>query len=194
MATLDPVANFIKLTVSGGYDQNAYLITLVSGGSLLPSAGGFNLVWWNSTDYASPELDPNVEIVRVAASGISGNVLTLVHSGSSRTAQEGTAASTKNTPGKSYSLILALTAKMIADIQANLQKPWQYVAVQGTIDGVNRVFTISPVPFDPASVQLRLDRQPQEEGIDYTILGGTLTYITAPDASLAGQPHVAQYQ
>lgn len=194
MTILDPVANFIKLTVSGLYDQNAYVITLVSGGSLLPSAGGFNAVWWNSTDYASPELDPNVEIVRVAPSGISGNVLTLVHSGSNRTAQEGTTASTKNTTGKTYSMILGITAKMIADIDANLQKPWQYVTVQGTINGSNRTFTISPVPFDSNSVQLRLARQPQEEGIDYTILGGTITYITAPDASLSGQPHVAQYQ
>ena len=138
--TLDPVANFIKFNVAEGYDQNAYVITLVSGGSLLPSAGGFNLVWWNSTDYPSPELDPNVEIVRVAASGISGNVVTLVHSGSSRTPQEGTSASTKNTAAKTYSIILALTAKMITDIGNNLQKPWNYVDVMGTIDGVNTVF------------------------------------------------------
>jgi hypothetical protein len=31
------------------------------------------MVWWNSTDYVNPALDPNVEIVRVT--GVSGNTL-----------------------------------------------------------------------------------------------------------------------
>jgi hypothetical protein len=183
--TLDAVANFIKLLVSQGYDESATSIVLSAGGSSLPSAP-FNLVYWNITDFADPSDDPNVEIVRVTA--VSGNTLTVERG------QEGTVASTKNTPGKTYRMILGITAKMITDIQGNLQKSWQYIDVQGVIDGVNTVFTISPVPFDPASVQLRLARQPQEQGIDYTILGGTLTYITPPDVSLSGQPHIAQYQ
>jgi hypothetical protein len=182
---LDPIANFIKLTVSTGYDAAATSIVLSGGGASLPSPS-FNLVWWNSTDYPDPSDDPNREIVRVTT--VSGNTLTVTRG------QEGIAASTKNTAGKTYSIILALTAKMIADIGNNLQKPWNYVDVQGVIDGSNTVFTISPVPFDPSSVQLRLARQPQEQGIDYTILGGTITYITPPDGSLSGQPHLAQYQ
>src|ERR1035438_1299800 len=163
---LDPVANFIQLKVSGSYDQNAYTITLVSGGSLLPSAGGFNLVWWNSTDYPNPALDPNVEIVRV--SSISGNTLTLVNNGTSRTPQEGTAASIKNLYGKSYSMMLGITAKMITDIGSNLQKPWRLVNVDGTIDGVNTTFTLhgAITPFDPNSMQITLGRQPQLQGID----------------------------
>jgi len=191
---LDPVANFIKLTVSGGYDQNAFTITLVSGGSLLPSAGGFNVTWWNSTDYAAPELDPNVEITRIAPSGISGNVLTLVNNGTSRTAQEGITPTTKNTAGKTYSMMLGITAKMITDIGNNLQKPWHYVNVSGTVNGFNTTFTISPTPFDPNSVNLQIARQPQILGIDYTISGSTITYIVPPDGSLSGQPHTAQYQ
>jgi hypothetical protein len=127
---LDPVANFVKLTVSGGYDQNASIITLVSGGSILPSSGGFNVTWWNATDYTDPSLDPNVEIVRVTV--VSGNTLTVTRG------QEGTAASAKNTAGKTYAMMLGITAKMITDIGNNLQKPWRNVNVSGTIDGSNR--------------------------------------------------------
>jgi hypothetical protein len=182
---LDSVANFIKLIVSTGYDQNATSITLHAGGSSLPAAP-FNTVWWNSSDFSDPSTDPNVEIVRVT--NISGNILTIVR------AQEGTTASTKNTGGKTYTMVLAITAKMIADINANLQKPWQYVNVEGVIDGNNTVFTITPIPADSNSVTVRLARQPQEQGIDYTLSDGTITYISPPDGSLADQPHVAQYQ
>jgi hypothetical protein len=185
MATLDSVANFINLTLSTGYGSSDTSIVVSSGGSLLPSPS-FNAVWWNSTDFPDPSKDPNVEIVRVT--GVSGNTLTVTR------AQEGTAASTKNTAGKTYSLILAITAKMIADINSNLQKPWRYVNVSGAINGSNATFTISPTPFDSNSVSLRLARQPQEQGIDYTISGGTITYVVPPDASLSGQPHTAQYQ
>jgi hypothetical protein len=83
---------------------------------------------------------------------------------------------------------------MITDIGNNLQKPWRLVNVSGTINGSNVTFTISPTPFDSNSVQLSLGRQPQIQGIDYTISGGTITYIIPPDASLSGAPHVAQYQ
>jgi hypothetical protein len=182
---LDSVANFIKLIVSTGYDQSATSIVLHSGGSSLPAAP-FNVVWWNSSDFSDPSADPNVEIVRVT--NVSGNILTIIR------AQEGTTASTKNTGGKTYTIVLGVTAKMIADIGANLQKPWQRVNVAGSIDGSNTVFTISPQPVDPNSVTIRLARQPQEQGIDYTLSGSTITYISPPDPSLSGYPHTAQYQ
>jgi hypothetical protein len=190
MSNLDPVANFIKLTVSTGYDQNATSIVLSSGGSSLPTSGSWNAVWWNSTDFPDPSLDPNAEIVRVNGPGISGNTLPITRG------QEGTAASTKNTAGKTYSLILGITAKMITDIGANLQKPWRLVNVDGVIDGVNATFTLhgSITPFDTNSMQITLARQPQLQGIDYTLSGVTITYITAPVAGLAGNPHIAQYQ
>jgi hypothetical protein len=185
--TLDPVANFIKLIVSTGYGASDTTIVLSSGGSSLPSPS-FNMTWWNSSDYADPSSDPNAEIVRVTA--VSGNTLTIARG------QEGTAASVKNLGGKTYTLMLGITAKMISDIGANLQQPWKLVDVDGTIDGVNTTFTLhgSITPFDANSVQISLARQPQLQGLDYEISGTTISYITPPDASLEGEPHIAQYQ
>src|ERR1039458_2275693 len=122
--TLDSVANFIQLTASQGYGSTDTSIVVVAIPSNFPSAP-FNLVWWDSTMYVNPLLDPNVEIVRVT--GISGTTLTIER------AQEQTSASTKNTSGHTYSLILGITAKMITDIGSNLQKPWRLVNVDGTI-------------------------------------------------------------
>jgi hypothetical protein len=187
MANLDAVQNFIKLTLSTGYDAAATSIVVSSGGSSLP-ATPFNMTWWNSTDFSDPSDDPNKEIVRVT--NVSGNTLTVTR------AQEGTSASTKNTAGKTYLLMLGITAKMITDIGNNLQKPWHLVNVDGAIDGVNTTFTLhgSITPFDPNSMDLKLARQPQEQGIDYTVSGVTITYITPPPANLSGQPHTARYQ
>jgi hypothetical protein len=184
---LDGAANFITLTLSTGYDQNAQTVVVLSGGSNLPAAP-FNLVWFNSTDYPNPASDPNVEIVRV--NGVSGNTLTITRG------QEDIAASPKNIAGKTYQFILSLTAKMITDIGDNLQKPWHVVVLDGAIDGSNRQFTLHGLvePFDSNSLDVRLARQPQEQGIDYTFSGVTVTYEIAPDPSLSGQPHTAKYQ
>jgi hypothetical protein len=187
---LDSVQNLVKVTVSTGYDQNATSIVLKTGqGALLPSAS-FNVTWWNSTDYADPSDDPNAEIVRVTA--ISADTLTVTRAAESATG--GGAASTKNTAGKTYKMILGITAKMISDIGNNLQKPWRNVNVSGAINGSNTVFTISPAPFDSNSIQLTLAQQPQNQGIHYTFSGTTITYVIPPDGSLAGEPHVAVYQ
>ena len=109
---LDPVTNFAKVTVSTGYDDTATSIVLSSGhGAKLPdpaTAGAFNLVWWNSTDYSNPTTDPNVEIVRCTAR--STDTLTVTR------AQESTTATVKNTGGKTYLMALAITKKMIDDI------------------------------------------------------------------------------
>ena len=115
---LDAVKNFSKVTVSGTYNANQYQIT-VSDGSRFPdpsTAGQYNIVWYNDTDYPDPADDPNAEIDRVIA--VSGNVLTLANSGGNRTPQEGTSATTKNLPNRVYKIILGLTAKMITDIQS----------------------------------------------------------------------------
>lgn len=102
---IDPVKNFAKATVSTTYDASATSIVLTSGhGAKFPAPstdGAFNLVWWNSTDYPDPADDPNVEIVRVTAR--STDTLTVTR------AQEGTSASTKNTGGKVYKMMLAIT-------------------------------------------------------------------------------------
>lgn len=102
---LDNAKNFAKVTVSTGYDASATSIVLsASEGAKLPSVS-FNAVWYNSTDYADPSDDPNVEIVRVTAR--STDTLTVTR------AQESTSASTKNTGGKTYKMIAGLTAKAI---------------------------------------------------------------------------------
>lgn len=98
----DAVKNFAKSTVSTGYDAAATSIVLSGGGGAKFPATPFNVVWWNSTDYSDPSDDPNVEIVRVTA--ISTDTLTVTR------AQESTGASTKNTGGKTYTMIQAPTA------------------------------------------------------------------------------------
>jgi len=102
---LDPVRNFAIVTLSSGYNDVATSVVLVGGdGAKLPAPstdGSFNMVWWNATDYANPSDDPNKEIVRVTAR--STDTLTITR------AQEGTSATTKNTAGKTYKMILAYT-------------------------------------------------------------------------------------
>ncbi len=109
--SLDTAKNFAKVTVSTGYDASATSIVLTTGhGAKLPAAP-FNAVWWNSTDYADPSDDPNVEIVRVTA--ISTDTLTVTRG------QESISASTKNTGGKTYKMIAGMTAKTVnTDIPA----------------------------------------------------------------------------
>jgi hypothetical protein len=108
--TLDTVANFIEVQASTGYNSSATAITLQAGqGSKLP-ATPFNMIWWNSTDYPNPANDPNVEIVRVT--NVSTDTLTITRG------QESTSASNKNTGGKTYNLVLGITAKMITDLAA----------------------------------------------------------------------------
>lgn len=110
---IDPAKNFAKATVSTGYDASATSIVLTGGhGAKLPSAVPFRVVWWNSTDYADPSDDPNVEIVEVTAKAT--DTLTVVR------AQEGTSASTKNTGSKTYKMIAALTAEMVNTIPGQI--------------------------------------------------------------------------
>jgi hypothetical protein len=190
---LDSVQNFAKVTVLEGYDQNATTILLATGdGASLIATPPYNVTWWNSSDYADPSDDPNAEIVRITM--ISGDTLTIVRGVESATG--GGLASTKNAAGKTYRMILGVTAKMIADIGSQLQQPWKLVTVSGTINGINTVFTLtgSIAPYDANSMNLVLARQPQIQGIDYTLSGVTITYTTPPVAELAGQPHYAQYQ
>lgn len=99
---MDIAKNFAKATVSTGYNAVATSIDLTTGHGAKFPAAPFNVVWWNSTDYADPSEDPNVEIVRVTA--ISTDTLTVTR------AQEGTSASTKNTGGKTYKMAEGPTA------------------------------------------------------------------------------------
>jgi hypothetical protein len=104
-----PVTNFGKVQVNQGYDAAATSIVLVSGsGAKLPSTFPFPLVWWNSTDYSDPSDDPLVEIVSCTARAT--DTLTITR------AQEGTSATTKNTAGKTYLMVLAWTKAMHDDL------------------------------------------------------------------------------
>lgn len=107
----DAIKNFAKVTVDGLYDASATEITLKTGdGAKLPNPstdGEFNLVWWNADDYPDPADDPNVEIVR--CTGRSTDTLTVTRN------QEGSGASTKNTTGKTYKMILGVTKKSMDD-------------------------------------------------------------------------------
>ncbi len=175
---LDQVINFGKVTVSLGYGVGATSIALTAGhGARLPNAasGQYNLVWWNSTDYPDPSDDPNVEIIRVTAGGGNGsNTLTVSR------AQEGTSASSKDTLGKVYKMILAITAKMIADIETEIPaaQSLAMITVTGSLPGT--VFTAAQShtgnSFIVNSNTIFI------EGVDYTCSGTTVTWLyTLPD-------------
>jgi hypothetical protein len=153
MSSLDSVANFVQVQASTGYSSAATSIALQSGqGSKLPAAP-FNLIWWNSTDYPNPANDPNVEIARVTA--ISGDTITITR------AQESTTATSKNTAGKTYSLVLGITAKMITDIGTAL-------SVSGITRSVQSVSTNTTAGSAAAT--------------DYTYYVSGATTITLPTA------------
>jgi hypothetical protein len=62
----------------------------------------------------------------------------------------------------------------------------------GTIDGVNKVFTLSQTPFPAGSLQLSRNGILQTAGgVDYTLAGATITYTAAP---LVGDAHWAWYR
>jgi hypothetical protein len=71
--------------------------------------GCFNLVWYNSTDYKDPVDDPYHEIVRCTA--LTTDTTTIAR------AQEGTSAQNHNIVGKTYSMKMAITAKIITDLR-----------------------------------------------------------------------------
>jgi hypothetical protein len=170
--SLDSVANFVQVQASTGYNSAATAIALQAGqGAKLP-ATPFNLIWWNSTDYPNPANDPSVEIVRIT--NVSTDTLTITR------AQESTSASNKNTAGKTYSLVLGITAKMISDIGA---------AIIGTpvigevVSGSGTSFTLA---HTPVSSSLRLfgagQRLTPGAGNDYTISGATITTVNSYSA------------
>ena len=108
--TLDPILNFAKGTLSTGYDDTDTTIVLESGhGANFPSSFSYNVIAWDSTTYADPADDPKVEVWRVTNKVT--DTFTVIRG------QEGTAASTKNTAGKTYRMILPNTKKRDDDFQ-----------------------------------------------------------------------------
>jgi len=126
---LDQVGNFKKVEVSTGYDAAATSIVLAGGeGAELPDPSGdnYNVVWWDSTNYGDPADDPNVEIVRVTAKAT--DTLTVTRN------QESSGASTKNTGGATYKMIISPTAKMITDIETDIDTN-RVVTIDFVVDG-----------------------------------------------------------
>src|ERR1700722_4131940 len=163
---LDSVSNFVQVQASTGYSSSATSIVLQSGqGAKLPAAP-FNLIWWDSTDYPNPANDPNVEIIRVT--NVSTDTLTITR------AQEGTSAANHNTGGKTYSLVLGITAKMISDIQ--LQTGNGTPVENEVVGGSGTSWTLANTPVT-GSVKLWAGgiRLTPGAGNDYTISGSTIT-------------------
>lgn len=111
---LDPVRNFAKSFLATGIDSSITTIVLNAGdGAKFPdpaTSGAYNLTIWDRTAYSDPADDPNKEIVRVTAR--STDTLTATRG------QEGTTGSAHNTAGRSYGIVLSLTALQIANILA----------------------------------------------------------------------------
>jgi len=62
----------------------------------------------------------------------------------------------------------------------------------GTVNGANTVFTLANAPSPAASLVLFLNGVAQRPaGVDYTLSGLTITYVTAP---LTGETHVCWYR
>ena len=114
-AYLDQPSNFAYVTALQGYASGVTTITLQSGdGSRLPATAGYNLVWWDDTDFpGNPAADTLREIIRVTAR--SGDVLTTIVR-----AQESTTNNNHNIGGKTYRLALCVTKKTIDDIDAKI--------------------------------------------------------------------------
>ena len=64
----------------------------------------------------------------------------------------------------------------------------------GTINGVNRVFTLLRAPDPAASLILILNGQVLTAGVDYNLNANTITFITAPAIDLANTAFRASYR
>ena len=183
---LDAVNNFVKVTVSTGYNASATSIVLNTGqGASLPAAP-FNLTWWNSTDYPDPADDPNVEIVRVT--NVSTDTLTVTR------AYEGPAASTKNTAGKTYKMSQDITQYMMTQI-GNLLVGYRSTYANFTTAGGDTSFTITPPSGTVSAVQhMEIAGQPfvQGGGKDFTVSGNVVTLAVAYSGP-AGAPVIIIY-
>jgi len=106
---MDLFKNFAKSTLASGITSGATSLSVASGhGTRFPTVP-FNAVLWNKTDFADPSDDSNHEIVRVTA--ISTDTFTITRG------QEGTTGVAHNTGGKTYGIIVGLTAKSLAELQ-----------------------------------------------------------------------------
>lgn len=174
MSTLDQVANFVKVTVFGGHGSTDVSVELNTGDGLKlpnPQNGHYNLVWWNASDYADPADDPTVEIVR--CTDVSADTITVTR------AQEGTTASRHDGLGIVYKLQLALTAKMITDIQSST------VVLKGiALTGSGTSWTAASAPSGTFSFVI--DSNSGQflgfQGGNYSVTASTVTFTSSVPA------------
>jgi hypothetical protein len=81
-----------------------------------------------------------------------------------------------------YGIASISTSGVPSCMSAPASTPFNQAAPTGTINGSNTSFTLSPTPGTAANVNCFLNgvQQRQGAGNDYTISGGTITYLTAP--------------
>jgi len=60
---------------------------------------------------------------------------------------------------------------------------WQAEAPVGTVNGTNKIFTLTNIP-DEKSLELTVNGQTMREGTDFTVTGRTITFTTAPRAGV----------
>lgn len=105
-----------------------------------------------------------------------------------------------NSDGKTIVRLWAdpITHRLLVDLSGGSGGTGTYYTVSGAIDGVNATFTIPVAVTSDFVLSLARQQQIQDIGVtqwDYSYSAGggstTITYHTAPDASLSGQPHVA---
>lgn len=168
-AMVDQVVNFGKVTVSGTYTYLDTVIVLnANDGTRLPdpSIGRYNLTWWNWTDYPDPADDPKREIVRVTIK--SGDTITVSRH------EEGTTATDKNIVGKTYKMILPLTAKMIPDLQTDAQTRADTTVETHRLTGIHTLPQPSQIVPNRSSFTAQVINAP--------IAGTFLPSITIPDS------------
>lgn len=130
--------NFALTTLGAGIDAVATTnMNLGAGGAAkLPSAP-FTGIVWNSTDFATPDLDPGAEVL-LFTSVTSDTVNAFTR------AQEGTAAVAHNTVGKTYKLLATLTADLITT-----HLPRTLLSAKGVV-GVSATVAASVMPGSAA--------------------------------------------
>lgn len=127
---LDQTANFVRGGVSSSVGSTDTTIS-VADASIFPdpSNGNYNLVIWDAGSYARPDLDPDVEIIRVTGRDTTADDLTVERG-------------KENTTGVSHpsasELQLAPTAKMFDDIGQETTSE----VVDLSADGSTTIFTL----------------------------------------------------
>lgn len=86
-----------------------------------------------------------------------------------------------------------VTHRLLVDSEGSSGGTGTWYAVSGALNGTNVTFTVATAVG--SDFLLFLARQPQMPTTDFTYSAGvsttTITYASAPDASLSGQPHYA---